>query len=549
VDADQVAKDKAMKNVPQTYLKQFLLRLSALLALMPCLVVNAQQPSSGSANAMPPVFGELKPGPYAVGFRIIHLKDTTRLVQPKRDYLGALNTGDRARQLNLHVWYPAEEASGAPMTFEQYIYHSDFGALNDATRREQRDFARRFLFAGRFSDAVWQTLLDSPMLARRNAREAAGKFPLLLGELRPLSTSITTEYLASHGYVVVMIEGAKFQTDVSAAVSKEDAYRNFEFAYAHTRTMLNVDQNILGTLGFSAFGVTQLIYAMRTREVDAVVCLESGFFHDRNFYQSAKETPGYEVTALRAPMLHMFRLGKEHPASLGDFEAMRYATRYHYQVEAPQIRHADFSTEGMAEVTVLGLRPAAAAQLRKAFELTNLYVLNFLNAHLKDDAAGLAFLRRDPVKNNAPEKMITITEKAGIKAAPSEAEFLSLIQSRGLDQALALFKEAKKTDPDAALFREAGLIKIGSQLGSSQRYKEAIEIYKLCLEVYPKSSQTAFNLAFAYEAAGEKKSALEFFERSLQLVESDPNQTESERQFIKNTAPRRISALKAEQSN
>lgn len=371
----------------------------------------------------------------------------------------------------------------------------------------------------------------------------------MLGELRPLSTSITTEYLASHGYVVVMVEGAKFQADVSPALAQEDSYRNLEFAYAHTRTMPNVDPNITGTLGFSAFGVTQLIYAMRTREVDAVVCLESGFFHDRNFYQSAKETPGYEVTALRAPLLHMFRLGKEYPASLGDFEAMRYTTRYHYQVEAPQIRHADFSTEGMAEVTVLGLRPDAAAQLRKAFELTNLYILNFLNAHLKADAAGLAFLRRAPVQNNAPEKMILITAKVGIKAAPTEAEFLSLIHAQGLDQALVLFKEAKKTDPVAAVFREAALIKIGSQLGSSQRYKEAIEIYKLCLEVYPKSSQTAFNLAFAYEAAGDKKLALEFFERSLQLVESDSQQTERDRQFIKTTALRRISTLKVEQNN
>lgn len=536
-----------MRNHLHTYLKQFLLRLGALLALMPCLLVSAQQPPYGSASAVPPVFGELQPGPYAVGFRLIHLKDTARLVQPKRDYFGALNKSDRARQLNLHVWYPAAEAKDAPITFEQYIYHSDFGTLDDATRREQRDFARRFLFAGRFSDDIWQKLLNSPMLARRNAREAAGKFPLVLGELRPLSNSITNEYLASHGYVVVMVEGAKFQTDTSPALAKEDSYRNLEFAYAYTRTMPNVDQGITGTLGFSAFGVTQLIYAMRTREVDAVVCLESGFFHDRNFYQSAKETPGYDVTALRAPLLHMFRLGKEQPASLGDLDAMRYSTRYHYQVDAPQIRHADFSTEGMAEVTVLGLRPDAAAQLRKAFELTNLYVLHFLNAHLKGDVAGLAFLRRAPATNGAPEKMINITEKVGIKAAPTEAEFLSLLQSRGLDQALALFKEARKTDPDAALFREAALIKIGSQLGGSQRYKETIEIYKLCLDLYPKSSQTAFNLAFAYEAAGEKKLALEFFERSLQLVESDSNQTESERQFIKSTAPRRIGALKAEQ--
>ncbi len=49
--------------------------------------------------------------------------------------------------------------------------------------------------------------------------------------------------------------------------------------------------------------------------------------------------------------------------------------------------------------------------------------------------------------------------------------------------------------------------------------------------------------------AGEKKLALECFERSLQFVENDPNQTESNRQFIKNIAPRRIESLKAGQNN
>jgi len=33
------------------------------------------------------------------------------------------------------------------------------------------------------------------------------KFPLLIGMLRPLSTIITNELLASNGYVVAMIKG------------------------------------------------------------------------------------------------------------------------------------------------------------------------------------------------------------------------------------------------------------------------------------------------------------------------------------------------------
>lgn len=362
-----------------------------LLVLVAGFCVPAQ---SGSASAVPPIFGEMKPGPHKVGFRLIQLKDPARPIRPKRNYLGVLDTADRARPIDLHVWYPAAEAGGAPMTFEQYIYSADFGAPSEATRRQQRDGRRQFMAAnfGQFGDSAWQNLLASPMLARRNAPEAGGKFPLLLGNLRPLSTSITNEYLASYGYVVVMVESPNLPAGTPPAVFTEDSYRNLEFAYGRTRTMPNVEQNVTGTLGFSGAGFAQIVYAMRTREVDAVVDLESGFFMRGGLYDVMKSSLGYDVASFRSPFLHTFSvpLSREETAGIGDFEAMRYSTRYRYLVDAPQIHHWDFATEGMAASTVLGLRPAAAALLSKAFALTNLYVLNFYNAYLKGDAAGLA---------------------------------------------------------------------------------------------------------------------------------------------------------------
>ena len=43
-----------------------------------------------------------------------------------------------------------------------------------------------------------------PMLAQADAEPEKEKFPLLIGMLRPLSTSVTNEMLASNGYVVAM---------------------------------------------------------------------------------------------------------------------------------------------------------------------------------------------------------------------------------------------------------------------------------------------------------------------------------------------------------
>jgi hypothetical protein len=541
-----------MKPQRQITLRLVTLMKSSLVGMSVTLIMAAgicAQPQSTRANAVPPIFGEMKPGPHAVGFRLIHLKDPTRLVRSKRNYFGTLDTTDRAQQIDLHIWYPAAEASGAPMTFEQYIYFADFGAPNEAARRQQRESRRQFLATnfGQFNDADWQKLLNSPMLARRDALPATGKFPLLLGNLRPLSTSITNEYLASHGYVVVMIEGNNFGT--IGALFHEDWYRNLEFAYAHTRTMPNVDQNITGTLGFSGAGFAQIIYAMRSREVDAVVDLESGFFMSGGLYDGMKSSLGYDVRAMRAPFLHTFSvpLSKEETAGIGDFEAMRYSTRYRYLVDAPQIHHWDFATEGMAASTVLGLRPAAAPLLRKAFELTNLYVLNFYNAYLKGDATGLAFLRRDPLANGAPEKMVTITEKLGIKAPPTEVEFLEIVrQPNGITQAVTIYRETKKATPDVRLFRENAVNNLGYQFLQAKRIKEAVEVFKLNIEAFPESSNVYDGLADAYEADGNKAEAIRLAEKTLEVLANERLPEERKNQ-IRRSATDKLQRLK--QSN
>lgn len=507
------------------------------------------QPQSTPAGAAPPVFGDLKPGKYAVGFRLIHLKDPTRPTRPKRDYFGTLDNTDRARPVDLHVWYPATEAGGSPMTFEQYIYAADFGSPNEATRRQQRDGKRQFLATnfGQFGDADWQRLLASPMLARRDAREAPGKFPLLLGNLRPLSTSITNEYLASHGYVVVMIESLGPPPGTLPAIFMEDMYKDLEFAYGQTRAMANVDQSITGTLGFSGSGFAQIVYAMRTREVDAVVDLESGFFMKGGLYDMLKSSLGYDVKAFRAPFLHTFSvpLSKEESAGIGDFEAMRYSTRYRYLVDAPQIHHWDFATEGMAASTVLGLRPASATLLRKAFEMTNLYVLNFYNAYLKGDADGLAFLRRDPKANGAPENKVTITEKPAVKAPPSEAEFLGILRRPGgVTQGVTLYRETKKSTPDVRLFQENAVNNLGYEFLRLNRIKEAIEVFKLNVEAFPESVNVYDSLADAYEADGNKLDAIRLTEKTIEMLDRDNRLTEERKTSIRQSATDKLRRLK-----
>jgi hypothetical protein len=61
-----------------------------------------------------------KPGPDAVGLKIVEQYDFSRSYLPINDELGKPYQGERARPLQTLIWYPAQKSSGKPMTVGDY---------------------------------------------------------------------------------------------------------------------------------------------------------------------------------------------------------------------------------------------------------------------------------------------------------------------------------------------------------------------------------------------------------------------------------------------
>jgi len=74
--------------------------------------------------------GEIKPGPYAVGFKTIEQYDYSRTFQPVKDYFGNPLPGQTARPIQVCYWYPAEPG-GTRMVYGEYAfpYPSEIGFL------------------------------------------------------------------------------------------------------------------------------------------------------------------------------------------------------------------------------------------------------------------------------------------------------------------------------------------------------------------------------------------------------------------------------------
>src|SRR5215216_2012328 len=86
-----------------------------------------------------PQWGNLKPGPYTVGFKVVSSYDYSRVTGPKIDFEGKPVAGETAMPVQISLWYPAKAAlaSGA-MLYEEYLYigqkEENFGEVTEADR-------------------------------------------------------------------------------------------------------------------------------------------------------------------------------------------------------------------------------------------------------------------------------------------------------------------------------------------------------------------------------------------------------------------------------
>ena len=129
-----------------------------------------------------PLWGGLKPGDYQVGFRTFELYDRTRTFQPKRDYFGEVVPGERARPIQVLLWYPAAATAEAlPVVFSEYAFippeDQEFYRFLAGIQDREIGFLYQ-VFRG--SELAVLEALSTEMAAIKDADHAEGRFPLLI---------------------------------------------------------------------------------------------------------------------------------------------------------------------------------------------------------------------------------------------------------------------------------------------------------------------------------------------------------------------------------
>ncbi len=246
-----------------TITKLYVVRL--LLALW---LVIAPLAAPHAMPAASPLWGDLQPGKYAVGFKTLFAGDLARPVLPVPEGEDGEKGNAEGRQMLIGVWYPTNIRRGARMRLAEYAHlleqELNFTPLNAARKEQARlKFIEAAVELGGLANelrAKLESLLTLETAAFRNAPPAAGRFPLVIFPDAPVKLSILCEYLASHGFVVAAtsLKGT-YEAELEFTVTGlETIAADLQFVINHVRAWQVRARPIVDREKLALIGLVQL---------------------------------------------------------------------------------------------------------------------------------------------------------------------------------------------------------------------------------------------------------------------------------------------------
>jgi dienelactone hydrolase len=308
----------------------------------------------------------LPAGPRAVGFTVIERRDPVR-----RLFDGT------ARPLQVSLWYPATTAGGEALRYRDYVLVA-----------EPLDGYRQFLAGNGLTRAAIEAWLDAPMMARRDAPAAHGRFPVVLiatgtgGAVQ--DEAALGECLASHGYLAATMPspvrlGSRLESEADVGPRAAEQADDLEHALSVARARPGADRERAALVGYSFGARAALLLAARRHDIRALVSLEGGIASPeaRDWLPAA-----FPRATLRIPILHLYG---DAPPDFALLDSLKRAPQR--RVTHDGLGHLDFITFGLARAMLPAMAdegaPARLRELRAVAEET----LAFLGAHLRRRAS------------------------------------------------------------------------------------------------------------------------------------------------------------------
>ncbi|MFZ5980394.1 MAG: dienelactone hydrolase family protein [Candidatus Zixiibacteriota bacterium] len=499
------------------------------------ILVQSQTPAGEPGR-----WNDLTTGPYAAGFMTIEKYDCSRAFQVKNDYFGAPLPGERARPLQIIIWYPAvKTANAVPAVYGAYAfaYPEDERFVSILSNFHNREIG--YLSAYIRDRGKVMELMSTPMSGIRDATPAtppdSAGFPLIIyhaGESHAENAALC-EYLASHGFVVATTPNmGSFQYQLQRdPADQENLIRDREFILTQVYDLSFVDHNRLGVCGYLFGGSTALLMQMRNSDVDAVAALEGGFVLP-DFIGLTRQSPAWDANRAHVPLMLLY--GDTPAPDLSVFDSLTYAKKY--IVRLAGFRGFDLSGYGLMALPV-GDTAGPPPEMKKAgYAAASRYLLNFFNAYLNKNQESFQFLSSMPAELGFDTSLVTLSFREGADLPPSETQFMNIILDYGIDKGVEIYEKFKNRVTPGRLFREAQFNALGYQLLQTGQTDQAVQIFRMNAETFPHSANVWDSFGEACAAAGDVQTAVSCYKKVLEVLPGDANLDEQTKGVLRSNA-------------
>lgn len=352
------------------------------------------------------------PGSLPVGLQVVPQYKRSRRVgssmQPK----------EQARPIQTLVWYPAQKVEARSMTVADYakLLETETSFDKPVLTKDSADILKGI-----------RTALESHTRAFRDAPRRAGHYPVVIyaasSDAPPWENADLCEYLASYGYVVIASPGASGGPGIADLTRANEQARDISFLIDYANTLPDTDVSAIAVMGYSWGGLANLFAAARDKRIDALVGLDGSMRYESSVIQQAGDVHPSEM---KIPLLCLAE---------GHFTMEEIASTYdpakgiHLDPEALNqwtggdclivymlgLIHEEFSSLFQRDENVWKMYPDnhkadyTRADGTVGYAFIARYTLNFLDAYLKHDASGAAFLKKTPAENGAPLHTVQVS--------------------------------------------------------------------------------------------------------------------------------------------
>ncbi len=476
--------------------------------------------------AQSPFSGDLKAGSYASGFQVIGKYDYGRPYKRKIDYDGKLVSGERARPIQINVWYPAKPNQKPAMLLADYVHLVATEDLGKLRLKGEEESEKRFLqgrwFQGLPEDKVKELLIKS-VNAVRDAEHAEGSFPLVViansGSLSaPFSQFVLAEFLASHGYIVASVPSRGAQSPGLSSRDSGVQMQDLQFLIGQLHDYPSIDRDKLALVGFGLGGLSTALLAMHNTDVDALISLDS-LLASRFGYSLIFQNSFYKPNQLTIPILHITAQEANEDTDYAFFKAAKFSPAQYVKLKG--LTPPDFSAIGMLKAMLPPPKEGPTADTKLGYQTLCTYVHHFLNANLKKDSASKEFLRARSAGD------FTLVEfKQAVKTPPTEEQFVQIVRAEGTQKAAAIQKEFSTLVPDYRLYDPDVLFPIAAEYAQAKKTEEAVAVLNLCVEAFPDYWECYDQIGRIHMNSGNKQLAIENLNKSLDLNPENPETAE-----------------------